>query len=196
MDYEAIAAGLRRGAVMLYPTETVYGLGCDARDEQALTKIYALKGRLQKKPFIVLVKNLAMAKRIARFSPLAGRLASLLWPGPLTLVLPLRRGALPACYFKSSVALRISPHPFVRVLFRRVGFPLVSTSANRSGRPAVRSVRELKRQFGARIQKIDMIIDAGALPPRKPSTVVDLTGGAPKLLRDGAIPWKTIGRKN
>jgi len=191
-----IATVLERGAVMLYPTETVYGLGCDVRNEKALAKIYVLKGRPMGKPFIVLVKDLRMAKRIARFSLAAERLARKFWPGPLTLVLRTRKGALLGRYFQRTVALRVSPHPFVRKLFRHIGFPLVSTSANRSGKQPAHSVRELRRQLGARMRKIDMIIDAGMLPRRRPSTVVDLTGAAPKLLREGAVLWKTIGRKN
>jgi len=200
MDYKTIALGLRRGAVMLYPTETVYGLGCDVRNEKALAKIYALKGRSRGKPFIVLVKDLRMARRIARFSLGAERLARKFWPGPLTLVLPLRKGALPARFFGKSVALRVSPHPFVRKLFRHIGFPLVSTSANHSGKPSVRSVGELKRQLGARMRKIDMIIDAGTLPRRRPSTIMDFTGRTARVAREGEISaaqlWKTIGRKN
>lgn len=196
MDYKAVVFSLRRGAVMLYPTETIYGLGCDARNTKALARICALKGRPKGKPFIVLVRDLRMAKRVAYFSEKAEQLAKRFWPGPLTLVLPLRQRALPARYFGKTIALRVSPHPFARALFRHAEFLLISTSANRSGSPPAHSVGQLKRQFGARIKKIDIIIDAGVLPRRMSSTVVDLTEGTPKLLREGATPWKTIVRRN
>ncbi|MDP3947109.1 MAG: L-threonylcarbamoyladenylate synthase [bacterium] len=195
-DYGGAAKALRRGAVMLYPTETVYGLGCDARNTKGIERIYALKGRSGQKPFIVLVKDIAAAKRIARFSPNAKRLARKFWPGSLTLVLRTRKGALPARYFGKAVALRVSPHPFVRALFRHIDFPLVSTSANRSGKPATRSISALRRRFGEKTQGIDIIIDGGTLPRRKPSTVVDFTGRTPRMVREGAISWKTIVRNN
>jgi L-threonylcarbamoyladenylate synthase len=181
---------------MFYPTETVYGLGCDARNKKALRRIYILKGRPRGKPFIVLVRDIKMAKQIGRFSLMAEKVVQRAWPGPLTLVLPLKRGVLPRQFFKETIALRVSSHPFVRSLFRHIDYPLVSTSANVSGKPATRSPEEFKRQLGAKIKKIDIIINAGILPRSKPSTVVDFTGKEPRLLRKGAVLWPIKGLKN
>lgn len=172
---------LQRGGVIAFPTETTCGLGCDPRNTKAVAKIYRIKGRASSKTLPLVAASVRDVKRIAVLDGLAARLARRYWPGPLTIVLPRKRG-------RGDIAIRISSSPFVRELVRAYGFPLVATSANRSGEPECRSGRAVARVFQNVKVKPDLVIDLGALPKRKPSTIVRVgKDGGIEVLRQGAV---------
>jgi L-threonylcarbamoyladenylate synthase len=183
-----IAVLLRADGVMAYPTDTFYGLGVNAFSAAAVAKIYALKRRDRGKPLSIVV---AQARSAARDLPPALEiLARAFWPGPLTLVLN-AAPAFPAEMLGAggTIALRVPALPWLCDLLGRAGFPLTATSANLSGEGELDDPEAVRRLFKGRT---DLIIDGGRTPGGAPSTIVDLTGGAPRLLRPGAIPWDRI----
>lgn len=181
---------LRRGGVVAFPTETTYGLGCDPRNVKAVAKIFKIKGRGKNKPLPLVASSSLEVKRVAMLEGAAASLGRRYWPGPLTLVLPVRRGARlqRSVAPKGEVAIRVSSSPFVRALVRAFGFPLVATSANRSGEPECRSGRSVRRVFQDAKTKPDLIADLGVLQKRKPSTVARVKSDETvRILRKGAI---------
>lgn len=183
---EQAAERLRAGAVVAYPTETVYGLGVDALSREAVARLRELKGRGAEQGLSILVADLAELQRRALDLPeRAARLARAFWPGPLTLVVPVVPGALDAVATPDGVGFRCSPQPTAAALVAAFGRPLVTTSANRSGDPPCRSAREVERIFGAGLAIAGGEDAGGALP----STVVAVSrSGAIRILRQGAIP--------
>jgi L-threonylcarbamoyladenylate synthase len=185
-----VADLLRRGGVIVYPTETVYGLGCIADDARAAERIAVIKGSHEQASFLILVHEFEMILNYAAKIPDSARvLAKAFWPGPLTLILP----ALPELPSllkgpTGGVGLRVSPHPWARALVEELGVGLVSTSANLHGRPAPVSLMELDQQVG---DQADLIIDGGALAG-VPSTVLDLCVEPPLLRREGAVSRAAI----
>ncbi len=172
---------LKRGGVIAYPTETTYGLGCDPRNAKAVLRIYAIKGREKKKPLLLVASSIAQVKKVARVVGKNLTLANRYWPGPLTLVLPAKRG-------KKEIAIRVSSSKLVQSLTEAYGFPIVSTSANKSGEQECRSGRAIVATFQNQKNKPDLVIDVGSLPRRKPSTVARVgEGGDFEVLRHGAI---------
>lgn len=178
---------LRRGRLVAFPTETVYGLGADATSDDAVAAIYAAKGRPRFNPLIAHVATLRAARSLARFDSRAVALAKAFWPGPLTLVLP-RRDTCPVSWLASaglpSLALRVPDHPVALALLRACGRPVVAPSANRSGRVSPTSADHVRRDLGTRVA---MILDGGDCRVGVESTVIDLTGPRPTLLRPGGI---------
>jgi len=171
---------LQHGGVLAYPTETVYGLGCDPRKSTAIRRIYSLKGRDRKKQLLLVAASIAQVRKVAKLEGAALTLAKRYWPGPLTLVLPSRK--------KGSVAIRVSSSPIVQRLCKAFGYPIISTSANRSGETECRSGRAVKALFAKSRLAPDFVIDAGRLPRRKTSTVARVKkDGTVEVLRDGAI---------
>lgn len=191
MDIKKVVRHLKCGGVIVYPTETSYGLGADATNEEAVKKIFVLKGRERGKPLPLIVGNLRDAERIARFSPRARALAKQYWPGPLTLVLPVKTRANLAMGVRfhgtvhGTVAVRVSAHPVARAIAARLGRPLVSTSANLSGKEPCYSIMECKRYFGH--QKDIFFVDGGRLKKQPPSTIVMVRGKKIQILRQGAV---------
>ncbi len=178
---------LREGGLVAYPTDTVYGLGASANLPRAVKRIYAVKERPQSMPFPVLVANIAQITRLAEsVPPLAARLIEKFLPGALTIVL-LKSGSVPDAVTGggSTIAIRIPAHPVPLALIEGLGAPLVGTSANLSGRPSPLTAHDVYSQLG---NKVDLIIDGGRCPEGKESTVVDVTGEIPVVLREGAIP--------
>jgi L-threonylcarbamoyladenylate synthase len=184
------AAVLRAGGIVAFPTETVYGLGADALRAESVGKIFAAKGRPANNPVIVHVNDAAEARRLSTEWPAAAdRLASEFWPGPLTLVLP-KSDLVPAVTTAGgqTVALRVPAHPVARALIAATG-PLAAPSANLSTRvSATRAEHVLKGLAG----RIEMVLDGGATPGGLESTVVDVSGGVPRLLRHGLIEVGTL----
>ena len=181
------AQDLRKGRLVAFPTETVYGLGADATNGEAVAAIFAAKGRPHFNPLIVHVPDLDAARRQARFTPLAEKLASAFWPGPLTLVLPRRADATVSLLVSAgldTVALRVPAHPVAAALLKEVGRPLAAPSANASGRITATSAQHVAQELGA---KVDLILDGGATPLGLESTVIGFDGDQPVLLRPGAI---------
>ncbi len=182
---------LRAGEPLVFPTDTVYGLGAPYTDEAAIRKIYRLKGRPLDKPIALLLAETNDVAPIARtVSDLAWRLADRFFPGPLTLVLP-KAPAVP--YWVTAggegVAVRVPDHPFARALIRAMGTPLATTSANVAGHPAPITAQDAYAQLA---HGVALILDGGPCPGGMESTVLDLTGPSPLLLREGAISRETL----
>jgi L-threonylcarbamoyladenylate synthase len=184
---------LRAGRLVAFPTETVYGLGADATNGQAVAAIFETKGRPRFNPLIVHVPDLAAAERFAVLSPAAKRLADAFWPGPLTLVLRRRPGGGLSDLVSAgldSVAIRVPAHSIARALLAASERPLAAPSANRSGRVSPTLARHVFEDLG---NKPAMILDGGATEHGLESTVVDASQDGPVvLLRPGAVPRGAI----
>lgn len=187
---EAIAEAARlvlAGQPVAMPTETVYGLAADAGNGEAVARIYEAKGRPSFNPLIVHVRDLAQAAEIAAFDDQAKALAEQHWPGPLTLVLPLREGAPITSLVTAglpTVAIRSPAHRAMQALLEATGRPLAAPSANASGRISPTRAEHVLSTLGGRIP---LIVDAGPTAHGLESTIVALTGGAPRLLRPGPL---------
>jgi L-threonylcarbamoyladenylate synthase len=182
---EDAAALLRAGQLCAFPTETVYGLGADATDADAVLSIYQTKGRPRFNPLIIHCADVAMAETLAVFSPLARKLATL-WPGPLTLVLPARPNnglADVAMAGLDSVAIRIPDHPLALALLAAVGRPLAAPSANPSGRLSPTTAEQVRRGFAGRVP----VLDGGPCQAGVESTIVRVQGDDLVQLRAGAM---------
>ena len=180
------AAILHGGGLVAFPTETVYGLGADATNPDAVSRIFEAKGRPPTNPLIVHADSIAMASRAAlEFNDDARALADAFWPGPLTLVLP-RSALIPEIVAAGgpTVGVRVPTHPTAQALIRHVGRPLAAPSANRSNRISPTTAAHVLDDLGGRI---DLILDAGPCPVGLESTVLDLSGEAPRILRPGPI---------
>lgn len=188
----AAAEILRDGGLVAFPTETVYGLGADARQEAAVAGIYAAKGRPSFNPLIVHLPDLEAVRQVAEVTPLAERLAAAFWPGALTLVLPLRVGAGISPLVTAgldSVAIRVPAHPEARALLQVFGGPVAAPSANPSGQVSpTRAAHVLEGLDG----RIEAVLDAGACPVGVESTIVSLIGTAPRLLRPGGVTLEAL----
>jgi len=188
---QAAAARLRAGHLQAFPTETVYGLGADATNADAVLSIYETKGRPRFNPLIVHVADLAMAESLARFSPLARKLAQTFWPGPLSLVLPLRPGHGLAAIVTAgldSVALRMPDHPLALVLLRATGRPLAAPSANPSGKLSPTSAARVLAGFAGRVP----VLDGGPCMAGVESTILAVRDEKLVQLRAGALPLDEI----
>ncbi len=184
---------LKQGGVIAYPTDTVYGLGASAYLPEAVERIFEVKGRPRNMPLPLLLANESQLTEVTEeLPPVARLLIKEFLPGALTLVLP-KSASVPDIVSGGgcTVALRIPAHPVPVALAVGLGAPLVGTSANLSGRPSPLTAEEVDSQLGG---KIDLIIDGGRCPGGKESTVVDLTGEKPVILRQGAIPAEDIER--
>lgn len=177
---------LRRGEVIVFPTETFYGLGADAFDAAAVERVVALKGRKPESPVSIIVAEKRMLEEVIEvIPPLAQRLIDHYWPGPLTLVLPGRKW-LPGALLNSEgeVGVRISSHPLAARLVREFGHPLTATSANPSGKEPARTIEEAGSYFLGRLQ---IFLDAGRLAGTKGSTVVAVRDNQMITIREGEI---------
>jgi len=189
---------LAAGGLVAFPTETVYGLGADATNGQAVARLYEAKGRPAFNPLIAHVSDHKAAQRLARFNAEARRLAKTFWPGPLTLVLPKAAGcpvAELATAGLDTIAVRAPDHEVARAILAAFGKPVVAPSANRSGHVSPTKVEHVQADLGGRI---DLIIDGGATPVGLESTIIACLG-EPMLLRPGGLPRaeieRTLGRK-
>jgi L-threonylcarbamoyladenylate synthase len=181
---------LSAGALVALPTETVYGLAGDARNDHAVAAIFAAKGRPQFNPLIVHVADLAMAEQIAVFSDTARALAQAFWPGPLTLVLPLRAGCGISDLVTAgndSVAIRMPAHPVARALLGAFGGPIAAPSANPSGKVSPTTAHHVLEGLGG---KIAAVLDGGACEVGVESTILSLD--PPRLLRPGGLPLEAL----
>jgi L-threonylcarbamoyladenylate synthase len=181
----AIAA-LRAGEVVVYPTETFYGIAADAFEPEALERIFEIKGRDTAKTIALIAHDAAAAFAIAREVPeIARRLSAVFWPGPLTIVMPARSGIPNALVGPDGgVGIRVSSHPIARALAYGLGRPITATSANRSGEPPARTIAEARAALG---DKVKVFVEGGTLTGDVPSTVVQCDRDGWRLLRAGAI---------
>lgn len=189
----ARAAGLlRRGEPVAFPTETVYGLGADARSGPAVARVYAAKGRPAFNPLIAHVPDVETARELVIWTPMADKLARAFWPGPLTLVLPLREGHGIASLVTAgleTLAVRVPAHPTAQALLRAFGGPLAAPSANPSGRISPTTAAHVLAGLDG---DIAALIDDGACAVGLESTIVGLIDKTPRLLRPGGLAAEPI----
>ena len=185
---------LAQGGLVAFPTETVYGLGADASNGLAVAGIFSVKGRPTFNPLIIHVPTAEIAWRYGVPTPLAEKLAAAFWPGPLTLVLPLR----PGCDIEdlalaglSTIAMRVPAHPVAQALIRQAGRPIAAPSANRSGRVSPTSAAHVAADLG---EDVPIILDGGDTEVGLESTIIDVTGPVPVLLRPGGVTRSEIER--
>lgn len=176
---------LKAGGIIIYPTETLYGLGALALNVQSVERIFHIKGRTEGKPIPILVKDKEMLYEVAEITEETAILIQRFLPGPLTLVVR-EKEKFPSLITGGTgkVAVRISRHSFVRSLFQLIDEPITSTSANISGEENLFNITEIRKMFDG---KVELIVDSGNLPPSKGSTVVDLTVKPPSIIREGDI---------
>jgi L-threonylcarbamoyladenylate synthase len=184
------AALLRAGGLVVYPTETFYGLGALASRADALARLAAAKLRPAGKALPLIAADLAQVESVAALDEVARRIAGRFWPGPLTLVLPAAPGLDAALTGGTgTVAVRVPGSEVARTLARLAGGPLVSTSANRSGEPSPVRAGELSPTL---LAEVDGVLDAGPTPGGLPSTLEAMEPGGPRLLREGAVRFAEV----
>jgi len=188
-DLVQAAEIIRGGGLVIYPTETVYGLGCDPFNASAVDRLLRVKGR-ENKPLPIAAASVEKAREVARLNAQAEKIVSILWPGPLMLVLKAQVSfPIGVTSGSDTIGIRVPDHEVALKLAELSGGYLVSTSANKSGTPPPRTAEEAAAQIGS---DVDLILDAGRSPLGHPSTVVDMTSGKPRVLREGPIPLKLI----
>lgn len=180
---------LKEGGVVIYPTETVYGIGCIPSDPDAAQRICKIKQRADKS-LPLICSDIEVARKIVEMTPNAERLAAKFWPGPLTIVLTSRvKYSTWVTHGASTLGVRVTEHTVAQKLAKAAGGVIVSTSANVSGEEPAKSAQGAKEIFG---DKVDLILDGGPSPRSESSTVVDLTGEDVWLLRKGPITGEQI----
>lgn len=181
---------LKSGGIIIYPTETLYGIGALALSEKPVERVFDIKGRPRGNPIPVLGRDRKMLEALVEFNETAIALADNFWPGPLTLVLK-DKGKLPGLITAGTgkAAVRVSANPFVISLFNELDGPLTSTSANPSGGENLLGFDYIFRTFDG---KVELIIDSGNIPPSKGSTIVDATITPPLILREGDITSRKL----
>lgn len=185
-----IVAALKTGKTIVYPTETCYGLGCDAMNLDAVARIFYIKGRQKDKPVLVLMADEAMAMKYVVWDKHLERIAARYWPGPLTVVAPVN----PSVSFPNGIlesgqmlAFRITEYPLARDLCKALDRPLVSTSANIASLESPYDIESVLAMFQNKPVQPDIIISAGSLPHHSPSTIIRLENGKVEVLRQGEI---------
>ena len=178
---------LSYGGVVIFPTDTIYGIGVNALNEIAVRKVYKIKNRSYSKPLPIIARNMTWVRGLAYIQPRNEEILKKIWShGKVTAVLP-KRDIIPdqVTAGAKTVGIRIPDHAFLDELLAKFGYPLTSTSANISGEEGTTDINKVIASFEKAEHKPDLIIDAGILPKASPSTVIDLTGDIPKLLRIG-----------
>ena len=184
---------LKQGGIVAFPTDTVYGLGASATLHSAVERVYQIKERPRNMALPLLLSDISQIDEIAEsMSPVAWLLARSFWPGALTMILP-RSKAVPDIITAGgkTVAIRIPAHPISVALIEGLEAPVVGTSANLSGKPSPLTADEVRSQFG---NNIDLVIDGGRCPGGRESTIVDVSGEQPVVLREGAISREELRR--
>lgn len=174
---------IHKGGVIVAPTDTVYGLLANAANQKATEKIYLIKNRSKEKPLPIFVKNMAMAKKLAKITPRQERLLEEKWPGKFTARLNRKKETRIFGVEENTIALRIPFHPFINSLLEALNLPLCGTSANISGKEASGKIDEVLGQFSGKSGLPYLAVNAGDLPLSNPSTIADLTQTPPKIIR-------------
>ncbi|MBQ1285246.1 MAG: threonylcarbamoyl-AMP synthase [Lachnospiraceae bacterium] len=196
-DIKAAGEVLKQGGIVAFPTDTVYGLGAVFDDEKAVRKIFAAKGREEKKPLSILVADIVQVELLSEIksgemAQKAERLMKKFWPGALTLIFQKKPGIPDAVTAGGeTIGIRMPDMELTRELIRAAGKPLAAPSANTSGKRSSVSAREVLEDLDG---KIDMVIDGGTCPVGVASTVVDMTGETPVILREGVITAEMIAQ--
>lgn len=184
---------LKSGGVVIYPTDTLYGVGVNAFDDDAVTKIYKIKKQNRNKPISVVVKDIKMARKIACIDSKVEKILSNIWPGPITVVL--RKKEIISDMLTGNgetVAVRIPDNKFISTLMEKIDFPITATSANISGENNLLKADEIIEKFKKAKFAPDLFIDAGDIKNSTASTIIDLTTGIPKILRVGIVGREKI----
>ncbi len=180
---------LRAGKVIVFPTETSYGLGADATNAEAVERLFKMKGRDREKAIPLLIPRGSLGRYVL-YGSQAERLSARYWPGPLNIILPTAPGSqvVSACASNGMQSVRVTPHPFASVLVERFGGAITATSANLSGEPSLYSAKEAMEAFSKADDQPDFVVDVGDLPRNPPSTTVRIspTGGV-EIVRLGGI---------
>jgi L-threonylcarbamoyladenylate synthase len=181
-------AALKRGGTLVFPTDTLYGLGCNALDSGAVGRVFDIKHRSYVKALPMLVRDLSWARELAYITPEQEKLMARFWPGKVTFILP-KRPIVPNIMSGGgqTVAIRAPDHAFSQALLRHLGYPIAGTSANVSGSDPFSDARTIAEAFSRTAPQPDVVLDSGTLPHSEPSTVVDLSGRVPRILRQGAV---------
>ncbi len=190
-DLAPAVSALRRGGIVAFPTDTFYGLAADPRSADAVRKIFDLKRRAPDQPLPLIASGAdQILDHVGEMTPLALRLASHAWPGPLTLIIPASPRLCDAVHLSTGfVAVRVPDDAVALALASTAGHAITSTSANISGDPPSATPERVIASFGS---GLDVLIDSGATPAGLPSTIVDASGNVPRLVRAGAIPWERV----
>jgi len=195
VDVQNLSESLLKGNVLVYPTETCYGLGCDATNVEAVNRIFQIKKRKEDKPMLVIFESVESAKQWVKWNDTLESLAQKYWPGALTVVahiLPEATIAKNLIGADGTIAFRVSSHPFVRELTKKLSRPLVSTSANIAGEPNPYTVSAVIQAFETESYQPDIVIDAGELPFAPPSTIVQVNEkNEIQILRQGKVEIHT-----
>jgi L-threonylcarbamoyladenylate synthase len=184
---------LAKGGIVLYPTDTLYGLAVDALNVEALERLRALKGREKKKPISVVVSGVAAIETHAEVHPSAAWYAKRYLPGALTMVLPGKDHLPKELMLNGAVGIRIPNDAFALALAEKFSNPFTATSANTSGIPTPATANEIIRQFGSLAHAIDLVIDAGTRESEHGSTVITFREGVPYILREGVLRKTDLG---
>lgn len=187
---EIAAKVLEVGGIVVYPTETVYGIGANILEPNAIQRVFEVKQRSADKPSSIAFRDIKAAEKYVQFSGAARKLAEKFLPGPLTIILNTKL-AVSQMLGGEKVGVRIPANEVARALLERVKFPITSTSANVSGQESASNIQDAIRQLG---DKVDVFLDAGPCKLSKPSTIVDMSDGNFEVLREGAIPKEEIER--
>jgi L-threonylcarbamoyladenylate synthase len=191
----ACAQALRDGKSVVYPTDTSYGLAVDANNIRAIKKLYQIKGRDFKKPIHVVIPSLGYGKQIGQWNKIAEKLAKKFWPGPLTVVVPIKnqKSKIKNLSAKTGfIGLRLPKNQIALDLSKILKAPITATSANVSNQPDCYSADEVIKQYKNQKFQPDIIINVGKLPMRKPSTLVKVDGDQIQILREGPVSKKQI----
>ena len=187
---DAAVAVLEAGGVVAYPTDTLYGLAVDPRNDAAVERLFALKGRDAASAIALIAADDAIAGRASahQFGATERRLASVFWPGPLTIVIPAALEMSKALSPAGTIGVRVPAHPVARALSAAFGDCITATSANLTGRPACLTGDDV----AAALPGIDFLLDGGPSPGGPPSTIVEVLDGRAVLHRAGAVPWERV----
>jgi L-threonylcarbamoyladenylate synthase len=189
---EQAAFLMQQGQLVCFPTDTVYGIGAAASNEDAIRRLYAVKGRTPDKPLPLLIASPSDAGHYAEVTPVARSLIARFWPGPLTIVMRKVDGFRSAALARqSTVALRVPGHDVPREIAQMLGEPLTGTSANRSGSRPPLSAAEVAFSLG---DMVSLVLDGGRAEGGVESTVVDVTGAAPVIVREGVVAREELGK--
>jgi len=174
-DLAEVIRGLKEWKVVAFPTDTVYGLLADATNEEAVKRVFQIKGREQEKSLPVFIKDIEMAKELAHVSKEQEEFLKEVWPGKVTVVLESKHKLPKELEMDGKIALRAPDYKLVNIILEKLNRPVTGTSANVSGQPSCSSAQEVAAQFEKREYQPDFVLDAGKLPDSNPSTVIDIT---------------------
>jgi len=189
-NIQKTAKMVKNGGLVVYPTDTVYGLGCDPFNIRAVKRVFKVKGERKEKPLPILASDIKCIEKIAHISERARKIAAKHWPGPLTLVV-LKKPVLPDIVTSelASVGVRIPNHTIAVQLINLCDGLLVGTSANKTGKKPPTTAQEATKQLG---REVDIVLDGGPTPLGQESSIVDLTSEKPKMLRAGPLKLEDI----